>query len=190
MALNDYLILGSSIFFLLIIPSLLLIGYGLKLTKKTKWKIMTTGLFMPWLIGSLVKIYLDSLHKITLPWSYFLKPEGLMVFIPAMIWWGIPFIVLAFFSRLLIKKDFLGIQSGRGKFYLLMGALSGAFIGVGRIFISVFWVFEAMTIFVPIWILYIKDILIGLFIGWLIGRRVDSKNNNQAQSKNELKKSN
>ncbi len=185
MSSNDYLILGSLLFFLWITPSLLLIGYGFKLNKKMKWKIIATGLFTPWLIGSLIKIYLDSLHKITYPWSYFLKPQGLAVFIPASIWWGIPFIVLAFLSRLLIKKDFLGIQSERGKFYLLMGALVGSFIGASRIFLSVFWLFDAIVIFVPIWIFYIPDLLIGLFIGWLIGRRIDSKIGIQTQSKNE-----
>jgi hypothetical protein len=186
MSLNDYFILGSLVLFLWIIPSLLFIGHSLKLTYKMKWRIIATGLFTPWFIGILVKIYLDSLHKITLPWSYFLRPEGLIVFVPAMIWWGIPFIVIAYASQILIKKDFLGIQSQRGKYYLLMGTLVGAFIGASRIFLSVFWLFDAIIIIAPIWTLYFKDILIGLFIGWLIGRKIDSNNKSYDQNKKEI----
>jgi len=146
---------------------------------------MATGLVTPWYIGSLIKIYILSLHKITFPWSYFLKPQGLAVIIPASIWWGIPFIALAFLSRLLIKKDFLGRKLERGKFQLLMGALVGSFIEACRMFLSVFWLFDPIIIMVPIWIFYVKDVLIGLFIGWLIGKRIDCKIIDQAQTKNE-----
>jgi len=175
MSTNDYLILGSIVFFLWIIPSLLIIGNGFKLNNKMKWKIISIGLFTPWFIGSLIKIYLDMQNKITYTWSYFLKPEGLVVFIPASIFWGIPFIALGFLSRQLMNKDFLRIQSERGKFYLLMGTLVGAFIGASRIFLSIFWLFDAMVIIVPVWIFYVQDLLIGLLIGWLIGRRIDSQ---------------
>lgn len=174
MASKDYLILGSFLFFLWIIPCLLFIGHGFKLNLKMKWKIMATGLITPWIIGTLIKIYLDFQNKITFPWSYFLKPQGLAVLIPASLWWGIPFIALAFLSRQLLKKDFLAIHSERGKFYLLMVTLAGTFIGAGRIFVSVFWVFDPIVILAPIWTLYIQDFLIGLFLGWLIGRRIDS----------------
>ena len=83
MASKDYLTLGSSLFFLWIIPCLLFIGHGFKLNLKMKWKIMATGLITPWIIGTLLKIYLDFKNKITFPWSYFLKPQGLAVLIPA-----------------------------------------------------------------------------------------------------------
>ncbi len=106
------------------------------------------------------------------------------MFVPASIWWEIPFLLIGLLSHQLIQKSFLGIQSERGKFYLLMGVLVGAFIGAGRIFVSVFWVFDAMAIFTPIWIFYIKDLLIGLFTGWLIGRKIDSINNKHKQIKN------
>jgi hypothetical protein len=183
MSKTDYLILGFTVFFIWIIPSLFLIGYGFKLNKKMTWKIIATGLFTPWVVGSMIKIYLDSLGKITLPWSYFLKPQGLAVFVPASIWWGIPFLLIGLLSRQLIQKNFLGIRSERGKFYLLMGVLAGAFIGAGRIFVSVFWIFDAMVIIVPIWTFYIKDLLIGLLLGWLIGKRIDSINKKHKQSK-------
>ena len=177
MATNDYLILGSIVLFLWIIPSLLFIGYGFKLNSKMKWRIIATGLFTPWFIGILIKIYLDSLNKITFPWSYFLKPQGLAIYVPASIWWGIPFILLAYLSRSLLNKPFLGIQSESGKFYLLLLTLLGAFIGASRMFFSVFWIFDTIVILVPIWIFYIPDLLIGLFIGWLIGRKIDSEIN-------------
>lgn len=181
MSSNDYLILGSIVFFFWVIPSLLIIGYGFKLTNKMKWKIIAIGLLTPWFIGSLIKIYLDLQNKITFAWSYFLNPEGLVVFIPASIAWGIPFIALGFLSRQLMNKDFLRIQSERGKFYLLMGTLTGAFIGASRIFISAFSYFDAIVILMPVWILYVPELLIGLLIGWLIGRRIDSKIKNKAK---------
>lgn len=184
MSKTDYLILGFSIFFIWIIPSLFFIGYGFKLNKKMTWKIIATGLFTPWGVGSMIKIYLDYIGKITLPWSCFLKPQGLVVFVPASICWGIPFLLIGLLSRQLIQKSFLGIQSERGKFYLLIGILVGAFIGAGRIFVSVFWIFDAMAIFAPIWIFYIKDLLIGLLMGWLIGRKIDSINTKHKKIKN------
>ena len=69
---TDYLIFGFSIFFILIIPCLLFIGYGFNLNKKMTWKIMAMVLFTPWVVGSMIKIYLHYIGKITLPWSYFL----------------------------------------------------------------------------------------------------------------------
>lgn len=38
-----------------------------------------------------------------------------------------------------------------------MGILAETFIGASRIFVSLFWVFDAMVIIVRIWIFYIKD---------------------------------
>ena len=147
------------------------------------WKIIATGLFTPWVVGSMIKIYLDYIGKITLPWSYFLKPQGLVVFVPTSIWWGIPFLLIGLLSRQLIQISFLGIQSEHGKFYLLLGILARTFIGTSRIFVYLFWVFDAMAIIVRIWIFYIKDILIGLLTDWLIGRRIDSINKKHKQSK-------
>ena len=143
----------------------------------------------------MIKIYLDSLGKITLPWSYFIKPQRLSAFVPASIWWGIPFLLIGSLSRQLIQKSFLRIQSELGKFYLLMGVLVGAFIGANIIFASVFWVFDAMAILVLIWTFNNKDILIGFLIGWLISRKIDSINtkhnkikNNKDQTVNHINK--
>ena len=105
------------------------------------------------------------------------------MFVPASIWCEIPFLLIGLMSRQLIQKSFLGIQSEHGKFYLLLGILARTFIGASRIFVSLFWIFDAMAIFAPIWIFYIKDLLIGLFTGWLIGRKIDSINTKHKQSK-------
>ncbi len=171
---KDMIILGPMIILGWIIPSLVWIGYGRTINSKMAWKITTTGLITPWVIGSVVKLYLESIGKVTLPWSYFLNPKALTMFIPATIWWGLPFILLAFMSRYLLKKDLLGIHSNRGKFLLLMGTLIGAFIGAAKIFISVFWLFDAVIILVPVWTLYFSFLLTGLAIGWLLARRADA----------------
>ncbi len=172
---NNLIILSLVILLGWIIPSLLFIGYGFKLNRNLFWKIIGTGLVTPWVIGSIVKIYLEYIGKETLPWSYFLKPESLVIFIPAMIWWGLPFILLAIVSRYLLKKNILGIKSERGKYLLLMGTLTGTFVGAGRIFISVFWLFDAMYILVPVWAYYSPFIMVGVLIGVFLGRRADSK---------------
>jgi hypothetical protein len=40
-----------------------------------------------------------------------------------------------------------------------------------------------MVIIVPIWIFYTKDRLIGLLMGWMIGKDIVSINNKHNQSK-------
>ena len=120
-----------------VVPCLLFIGYNLRLNRSV-WKISAPGMITPWVVGALVKFQLENLGLDTIPWSSFLTPYAMLILIPVTIWWGIPFIVLAYISRNSAQKKYFGIESERGKFYLFFCILTGSMLGACRVFVYFF----------------------------------------------------
>ena len=113
--------------------------------------IAISGLCLPWVVGLAVKAYLDSIGKPTYPVSSFLEPVAVVVLLEAtLVQWCSPFLLLAIWVR---ARAFTSFAPGRAfrQRLLLAWFTHAAGLAAGTVlFISVFWQWDVMYIFVPI----------------------------------------
>jgi hypothetical protein len=161
-----FLIFSVYCVFLLII----MVASGYKREKLFFWYILSIGLASPWMVGIIIKKYLDSQGQPTYPWTYFLNIDALVFLLPLTLWFGIPFILLAFFHRYFIgKKSFAKLNSYTSRFIVTIFATLGGIIGVVITFTGVFWQFDMIYFFIPLWIFYLPTMVLGLFGGIFVG---------------------
>lgn len=78
--------------------------------KAVFWIIITVGFALPWLTGIGVKLYLDALGRPTIEWHDAISFDSLIFIIPATIWWGAGYIILAFLARGLLSSSSLSLK--------------------------------------------------------------------------------
>ncbi|NNE07917.1 MAG: hypothetical protein HKN20_05075 [Gemmatimonadetes bacterium] len=173
---RDIFQIGLLLLAVCVVPALVFVGTSYGRDRAMAWKIIAAGMTAPWIVGATVKLYLQSLNRPTLPWSYFLNGQTLLFMIPMSVWFSIPFFVLAVLhGRVIAARPFMKIESYRGRFWLTMCVCAGGVIGVCHSFVSVFWVFDPLYILLPLWAAYLPDMLIGFVVGVAVGRRVDRR---------------
>ena len=134
------------------------------------WLIVLTGVVLPWSVGAAVKVYLDSQGMPTWPWTAFLNPLQLPFLLPATAWISLPFFVLAGAAYKLLPRDFAGLVTPASRAIFFGGGLLGAAFGAARTFLEMFWVFHFEELLTPVWVQYLPHTLLGLGIGYLVGR--------------------
>ena len=107
---------------------------------------IVTGLFLPWLVGLWVKIYLAIDGRPTLPLQYFISPGSLLIEAVLSTVFAIPFFALARIGRLMIQGRFhFGTNVDETTFVLLLTYIAGVG-GMIKVFIDVFWVFDPLSL--------------------------------------------
>lgn len=136
--------------------------------------VAATGLFLPWVVGLGVKIYLDSRGRPTLPISDFLDPQALPVLlIQTLTLWAFPFLILA--SAVLVpwRVGFAKDPRGRESMVPIWLAYAGGVLAEIPLFMGIFWEFDAIMLIVPLGLYIVPPMVIGYLIGWwIVVRRV------------------
>lgn len=154
-------------------------------TRQIFWAIIAIGIASPWIVGITVKLYLSAQGQPTLPLTYFLHLESLLIiWIPASIWWAIPYIGLAFFAHKVLSHSFLGLKSYTARVIFVSCGFLGGCVGTVIVFVGVFWEFDPLFLFLPLlWIYYPLFLgallLLGLLFGFLIARSVQGRSLDQ-----------
>jgi hypothetical protein len=157
---------------------IILVGLGYRKNKLIFWYIIIVGMVLPWIVGIIIKMYLDSQGKSTYPWSYFLNIDALVFLLPLTLWFAIPFILLAFLHRIFIqKKSFAKLNSYTSRLMVTVFSTLGGIIGVVITFTGVFWKFDMIYFFIPLWVFYLPTMVLGLFGGILAGQIFEKTRN-------------
>lgn len=130
--------------------------------RKIFWMIISFGLGLPWVVGIGVKLSLLVRGKPTLPLSYFFNLPSIPLLLVVSIWWGLPYLVLAFFGRKIMPKSVKSVLTG-----LIFGS-----IGTVIVFVGVFREFDPLYMFFPVWIFYVPFFVPGLLFGFWISDKI------------------
>ena len=82
--------------------------------KRLIWSILVVGFAIPWMVGALVKLFLDSRGVSTVDWGYFLSPKELPFSVLLTFWLGSPYVYLAFNSRVSKGRSIKSIMTAFG----------------------------------------------------------------------------
>jgi hypothetical protein len=134
------------------------------------WSCGVTTLLLPWGSGIAVKLWLQSRDLPTLPWSSFLAPEAILIYIPVtFILWAFPFPLLGLYVRYRYLNRVSGSKTFKERVFVvglsyLCGVAAGAFI-----FWSMFREFDILYIFVPVGVYIALPMVAGWFIArWIV----------------------
>jgi hypothetical protein len=147
-------------------------GIEKKTATRIGWIIGVTGTLAPWIVGLGVKIYLDAVGRPTLPVASFLEPLVLPVLVIAtMAMWSFPFLVLALVARfwLLVREKPAG--SFRRRLWLVWLTYGFGIAVVVPVFVSVFWEFDTLYLFVPIGLFICPFMALGFGVGLMMIRK-------------------
>jgi hypothetical protein len=119
------------------------------------WVAAGAGLLLPWATAGGVKVYLQELGKPTWPWSSFAgyAPVGLLLSVV----YAAPFYGLALVARswALGRIHWLAPAFPLQRRLVVLLTLLGGAVGMVRVFVDVFWVFDPMVLFIlPLVVLY------------------------------------
>jgi len=138
------------------------------------WLIAVPGLVLPWATGAGVKLYLQAQGRPTLPWEYFFSPDpGNVLFsILLTIFWAIPHIWLGLITTDILqgRSTSLHWATRLEKFFILGFAFVCGTVGLVVVFVSVFWEFDPLVLFVPLPGFYGLVMAFGAVIGCVIVR--------------------
>lgn len=131
--------------------------------------IAVSGLCLPWVVGLSVKAYLDSIGEPTYPVSSFLDPVAVVVLLEAtVVQWCSPFLLLAIWVRARAFASFAPGRTFRERLLLAWFTHVAGLVAGIVLFISVFWQWDIMYIFVPI----AAFILVPMAAAYVIGRLI------------------
>jgi hypothetical protein len=126
------------------------------------WLAAGTGLLLPWATAAGVKLYLEAQGKPTWPWWTFAQftPVGLLL--SAI--YAAPFYALAVLARqwALGKIRWLARASPLQRRLVVLLTLAGGAVGMLRVFVDVFWVFDPVVLF------YVPLIVVA-YLPWMGG---------------------
>lgn len=134
------------------------------------------GYFLPVMVGILVRSYLQSIGKPVAEWSWFFNPSLFIYFVFALLYWEVPFFLVAWLGRpSRIAKP--------GRATIVLGGFLGTLVPSILLFANLAENGEAIilgTIIIPFLIL--PGTLLGLAIGWAAAyiRRLPSEPSNPA----------
>lgn len=128
------------------------------------------GYVAPWITGAGVKLYLDARARPTLAWLDFLNPAALAVIVPATAVWASPFFALALIAVVLQRLPEATWLTRSDRWFVVYGALLLGLWGEVRVFVEVFWVWDAMALFVGFLLplFYVPHMLAGAVLGAVI----------------------
>jgi hypothetical protein len=126
------------------------------------WVILAVGLSIPWIVGTFVKLNLDSKGVSTVDWSYFLSPIDLLGSALFTIWLGLPYVYLAFASRASKNRSTNSILTAFGL------ALAGSIILYLIVWQSMAWLIVTMA-YLPI-----PPFLL-MLLGFVVSDKISSK---------------
>jgi hypothetical protein len=131
-----------------------------------------TGVFLPWLVGLAVKLYLDSRGRPTLPVSDFLDPQVIPVLlIQTLALWAFPFLVLGSAVVVPWRLGFAEDPAARASTLPIWLAYAGGVLADVVLFIGVFWEFDALMLIVPLGLFLLPPMALGYLLGWWMVRR-------------------
>lgn len=149
-----------------------LTGSEEKSATRIAWVIGVTGTLAPWLVGLGVKFYLQSIGRPTLPVSSFLDPVALPVLVAATVaMWSFPFLILALVARFWLLVQDKPAGSFRQRVWLVWLIYGFGMAAALPIFVSVFWEFDTLYLFMPIGLFICPFMVLGFGAGLLMIRR-------------------
>ena len=125
---------------------------------------------LPWVVGAVAKLYLQSAGKPTLPWSYFLEPSKLIGDLLLSGAFALPFILYAAAAWWILAAPHLGLDDDERRWLVIPGFALGVVAYIWNSWI-VFLVYEPLLFFVPY---YAAGIALGFVLGGvvIISRRI------------------
>jgi hypothetical protein len=134
------------------------------------------GYFLPVMVGILVRSYLQSIGKPVAEWSWFFNPSLFIYFVFALLYWEVPFFLVAWLGRPSRIAD-------PGRTIIVFAGFLGTSLASILLFADFWKNLEAVilgTIIIPFLIL--PGTLLGLAIGWVAARirRTPGKSSNPA----------
>jgi len=135
------------------------------------------GMVIPVSTGIFVKLYLDSLGEPTIPWSYFVNIPTLIMLIPLSVWWSIPYLMLVYAARNIRTTPIWGLKTYKSRLIFISSGFAGGCLGSVGTFVSVFFHYDPLIVFVPIWLYYMPHLVAGLLIGYVIAKGVEAYSN-------------
>ena len=139
------------------------------------WVIVAVGSAVPWLEGAWIKLVLDVQGLPTWPWSAFLSPQKLISLVPITVWLSLPFFVLAYAAYRLLPQAFAGLETRRARQIFFVAGLVMGVIGQLYVFGPIFDSFEFSKLLTPMWLGYVPHMLVGLGVGYVVGRWVGQR---------------
>lgn len=126
------------------------------------WLTAGAGLLLPWATAAGVKIYLQGQGKPTWPWLTFAQLAPVGLFLSAI--YAAPFYALALLGRYwaLGRIRWLARASALQRRLVLVLTVAGGAVGMVRVFIDVFWVFDPEVLF------YVPLIVVA-YLPWMGG---------------------
>lgn len=140
------------------------------------WGIATlfvlTGLLLPWVVGLVVKLYLDSKGLPTLPVSGFLDPVTVPILLVLTLGaWAFPFVILASAFIVPWRIGFSSDPEKRDSALPIWLAFWAGVIASVPTFVGVFWKFDAMMLLVPVGLALLPPMSVGYLLGWWVLHR-------------------
>jgi len=109
--------------------------------------VAASGYAAPWITGVGVKLYLDARAQPTHAWLDFLNPVALAVIVPATAVWASPFFALALVAVILQRLPETTWLTRSDRWLVVLGGLAAGLWGEVRLFVEVFWDWDAMALF-------------------------------------------
>lgn len=134
------------------------------------------GYFLPVIVGIVVRSYLQSIGKPVVEWSWVFSPSLFIYFVFALLYWELPYFLLAWLGRPRPLAD-------PDRAIIVFGGFLGTSLTSILLFADVWKNVEAVilgTLAIPFLIL--PGTLLGLAIGWIAARirRPPSQSSNAA----------
>lgn len=129
------------------------------------------GTLIPWGVGAAVKVMLDALGQPTFPWSAFLNPVAIPIYLVlTAASWSFPFLILASMAAVPWRVGFRLGSPGRDSMLPLWLAFGAGAAAEIPFFFGIFQEWDAMMLLVPLGGIFLVPMAAGYSLGWFLVR--------------------